>query len=494
MSAPFAMNFLDKNPMLKHVFNIWMQPVYGRLNLEGKKTLWLLLSAIPLLVIAIYLLLQFSFPEEISARKISLIALAGIAADFILLLAFWFIFLAASAAQQYSPANASLVPYLRRNLQWALALPILVLPIIPAVAFYFKDNQFSALIWLCGVMVMLVLVASVRNRWMGFIFAAAMQLPMLLRGKGGSFESLKIFNQPALLIPFGLLLIAVVLHWIFAKGDHLFKRREQINQMQEAMKGNAKWNLSGVQRLFAFAYLSALKRHLHGATYAVKRVELLPFALGPQVHWSSVFFQTVGFALLMSLYVFFVGNEDISEAKNVSYLLIPLLTFLVMPIAYIAQIQSTIYQTRGGQNLLSLSPAISSNAMQTQVLLSYVMRQYFFLLGIIFMIAVLTCEWLVPDDQIRHTIYLACFSTLPLSISIVRNYAKMQSASDTQMVRTLLSWFALLSASLSIVYFVPLIPYWMVCSVIFILTAAILRARWNKLMRLDAVFPAGRAV
>lgn len=491
MSAPSTMNFPDKNSMMQHLFQVWMQPVYGRMNLEGKKVLWALLSVIPLLSIAICLLLSLSSSNEIRLKWFALAALVGLATDVVLILVLWFILLIASVALQYSPSNASLVPYLKRNLQWALALPIIVLPTIPVIALYFKDGELSALTWLGGVIVMLVLAALARNKWMSLILFAIAQVPVFLRRNIVSPESLKSFNQPMLLIPIGLILIALVLHWIFVKGDYLFKRREQFVKVQEAMQGNTKRDFSGVLRIFLPYYLRSLEQRLQRQENAG---QLLPFVLGPQVHWSSVFLQGLGMAILMGLYGFFLLFKDARASDNVPLILMSLTSFILMPIAYIAAIQVSLYQSRGAQNLLSISPAVTSNRMQTRVLLRYVMQQYFILMGILFVITVFVCEWVLTSVLVRHIIYLVYFSMLPLSLSLVRNYAQMQSAMDIRMARILLRWFVLISVLLMIVNFIPWITYWMLCALIAVSTAALLMRRWNKLMRLDAVFPTGRAV
>jgi hypothetical protein len=491
MSAPFSMNFSDKNPMMQHLFQVWMQPVYGRLNLEGKKVLWALLSVIPLLVIVIYLLASFSSSAKISLVPLALAALIGLVTDVVLILLFWFITLSSSMVLQYSPANASLVPHLKRHLQWALAIPIVLLAIIPAAAVAYKSTEFAALTWLICVMSMLMLTAMFRNKWMVFVIAAIAQLPIFLRGINIPFDVLKSANQSILLIPFGLLMIVLFLHWIFAKGEHLFKRREQIVRVQEVMQGNAKRDFSGVLIILLPYYLRLLKQRLQRRDNAG---QLLPFVLGPQAHWSSIFLQTLGIATLMGLYFFVLVAKDTSATDNSLLIFLPLLGFFLMPIAYIAAIQISLYQSRGAQSLLSISPAVTSNRMQTQVLLRYVMRQYFILMSLLLFITVFVCEWMTTRVEIRNTIYLACFSMLPLSISLIRNYAQMQSVLDIRMARILLSWFALFSVLLAIVNFVPMITYWMLCALITLFTAVLLFSRWNKLMRVDAVFPAGRAV
>lgn len=491
MSAPSTMNFPDKNSMMQHLFQVWMQPVYGRMNLEGKKVLWALLCVIPLLIMAILVLASFSSQAAIDLEKITLAALIGLAVDVGLIVVFWFAMLSSNVAMQYSPANASLVPHLKRNLQWALAIPIVLLPIFPAAAVAYKSTEFAVLIWLICVVMMLMITAIVRHKWIGFAMAAIAQLPMLLRETTIPFELLRGLNQAILLIPVGLFLIALVLHWIFAKGDHLIKHREQIIKGQEAMQGRAKWEFSGVFRIFLSYYLRLLKQRLQHREDAR---QLLPFVLGPHVHWSSIFLQILGVTILMGLYAFFLEFKDTGATDKTLLILIPLMVFFLMPIFYAVGIQGTLYLTRGAQNLLSISPAVTSNSMQTQVLLRYVMRQYFILMGILFVITVFVCEWVLTSVLVRHIIYLVYFSMLPLSLSLVRNYAQMQSAMDIRMARILLRWFVLISVSLMIVNFISWITYWMLCALIAVSTAALLMRRWNKLMRLDAVFPTGRAV
>ena len=493
MSAPFAMNFLDKNPMLKHVFNIWMQPVYGRLNLEGKKTLWLLLSAIPLLVIAIYLLLSISSSDEISLGKIGLMALIGIAADFILLLIFWFIMLTTSAAQQYSPANAALVPNLQRVLQWAIAIPVIILPLLPAVISFFINNEFVLLIWFFGVIVSLVFVASIRMPNLIFFIAVIGFLPMLLSWKKYSLSLLDIWNTPLLLIPAGLAIIVGVLHWTFVRNDALFKRRERLNKMQEMMKGNTKQSDFSIQGFFASPYLFLLKRQVEKKANAQK---LLPFSLGPRLHWTNVILQIISLAIGIGLVAFLFISSASKEngGEHIPYALMivfPLFTILVV---YPINIQNTLYQTRAEQALISLSPTVTSMSLQNRIFLGYVLKHYLFIHVGIFLFTVLACELSDLNDFVRHSIYLVCCSVLFQSLILTRDYGKMQSILDTRMPRALLATLALSSISIFITYAVPSISYWILCSAIIIVTMLLIARQWKKTMLIQAIFPAGRAV
>lgn len=494
MNMPTNSTSANRASMMRQIGAIWMQPVYQRINMEEKKVLLGLIAAMPLLGLGLALWVVL-YSDTVSRGRIIWIASSGFALDLFLICIIWFVGLVATAAQQYTPANASLLPHLKRNLQWALAIPIIMLPLLPAaMAILWESKVHFALVWLFCVIGALSLVAAIRNPIIFLVACAGGFLPMLSKRMQVAFPPLFDLTMPILLIPITILVVAGVLHWTFKKNESLFKRKDRINKMQEALKENTGSDVFGLQQLFASPYRSLLNRKL---MRKAKPARLLPYCLGPRLHWTNVIFQIIGMAISMSIFIIFIGkNMTFSETESdrFPFIFMFLLVFLITPVAYVAAIQNTLYQTRGEQALISLSPAVTSMHMQNRLVFKHILKQYFFMVATIFLFTMIACELMVQSELVRHAIYLICCSFLPLSLVLTRHYGKMQSVLDTRMARALLAVFALASASIFTVFGSPSIPYWIVCGALLFTSAALMAKKWKKLMRMPAIFPVGRSV
>lgn len=486
---------------MKKIFSIWMQPLYARANMGDHKVWLMVLATFPLLTMGIAVMGSYAGNNPLSAYILMMAALIGIGVVLFLLFVVWFVLLVPSVALQYSPANARLVPYLKCYSQWALAIPILLFPVVvvvvAAVASFRFDAASLSANWLLGVFVMLTFAATMRSKWVILPLVALTQIPLFLNLHPISFSSIPGSNPPILALAIGLLLSAAVLHWIFAMNpDTHIEQRKKFAVMQMAMNGNPQTVRQGIPMLVP-AYFQLLKRQIVRANLrAISGEKLLPYALGPQVHWSATFLQVVAISVGISAYLFFVIlRSDTATRKDEYFFMLLFFSMLAcMLFAHVFVMLNAICQTRGEQGLVSLTARMPSPLMQTRILLGYLLRQFFFLWSITLIAGILINSFPASDTSMRDAIYLGCFSLLPMSVCLLKNHTKTHAPQDSLVVHILLLCVAIFCVSLALVIKLPVISAWMLCALISLSMAIILRRRWNKLLALTAVFPAGRGV
>ncbi len=154
---------------------------------------------------------------------------------------------------------------------------------------------------------------------------------------------------------------------------------------------------------------------------------------------------------------------------------------------------NALHQTRSEQGLLSLTARSPSSALQTRTIIAYLLRQYFVLWLIALVVGMFTCLYLKPESMASNIIYLTCFSLLPLSLCIVKNHALSKGRYDSTLLTLGAACLLVFAVSLSSVMLLPAIAVWMPCALITLITGIALKRRWNFLMALPAVFPAGRS-
>lgn len=477
---------------MKKIFSIWMQPVYARLNMGDHKVWLMTLATLPMLTMGIVVMGSYKGNNPLIAGDLLSAAEIGIAVGVFLMLIIWFFLLVHSVGMQYSPANARLLPHLKRHAQWALALPILLLPalVVAALEFWSTTKSWSVS-WLIGVLGMLMLVALLRTKWVTVILVVAAQLPLFADQKYFSDEQLMALNHPVLLLVFGLLMSALVLRWTFAMGaDQHMLKRQQFAEIQMAMEGNPQFARRSMP-IFLSVYPYLLKRRLKSAQNAKV---LLPFSLGPQAHWSSTFLQIAAISVAISIYVFFMITRNPAATKEDEsfhlFLFFPM--FAVMLFVHAFVMLNATYQTRIEQGLVGLAPRSGSQAQQTRTLLGYLLNQYFLLWSCTLVVAIASCILLAPSSMMRDAIYLACFSLLPLSVCLLKNHAKAQGSQDSLVIHNLMACAAIFGVALTLLMKLSGISVWTLCALIAVFTACTLIWRWRKLLALPAVFPAGR--
>ncbi|MFZ3002961.1 MAG: hypothetical protein WA071_21790 [Undibacterium umbellatum] len=480
---------------MKAIISVWMQPVYARSNAAGLKILYALLGIIALLPLILFLLAR---KDESDAISILLALAIGIGVAVGVLLVFWFVLLVPSVALQYSPANAGLVPQLRRNMKVALAIPVLLMPAILALTLvtHLKGLFFQS--WLIGVFAMLVYVATLRSKWVVIFLVLLSQLPMWW-GNRFSLDPQASWNQPALLMLVGLGLTAAILHWVFAiHGDQHFKREESFSMIQKAMNGEEVTSTHYSLRFFnpydLLMRWCMVKVDKTGRAPAAV-AQLIPFAFGAQVFWLTSFVSVALMSAGLSIYfaVFLHHSSKFAENDMGLAYAAAMVAFVMLPVIYVSMLRATMYQRKGEHSLLLLAAALPPQAEQTRIVLHFLLCQFFGLWLLTLLIVAVTMHFSPASTNAAEMAWLACFCLLPLSVMSLYNYARIRSRYETALLLAFALPAFLGLASLGMLKLWPALPVWLICLLIVLVTLPILRWRWQILMQANAVFPAGRA-
>lgn len=477
---------------MKTIISVWMQPIYARSNAEGLKILYALLGLIALVPL---MLLLFVANDKSDAISIVLALAMGVGGAVGVLLVLWFILLVPSAALQCNPVNAGLVPQLRRHMKVALAIPVFLMPAIMALALGMHMKGLLFQVWLIGVLLMLLYIAILRNKWVVILLVLLSQLPMWW-GSQFRLDPQASWNQPVLLLLVGLGLSAAILHWVFSiRGDQHFKREENFSMMQKAMNGEEVNSTQYSLRFFnPYDLLLRWCMDKTGRTPAAI-AQLIPFAFGAQVFWLTSFVSVALMIAGLSIYfVFFLrhsskfGEQDMGLAYAAA-----MVAFIMLPLIYVSMLRTTMYQRRGEHSLLLLAAALPPQAEQTRITLHFLLRQFFGLWLLTLLIVAVTMHFSPASTYAAEMAWLACFCLLPLSIMSLHNYARIKSRYETPLLLAFALPILLGLALLGMLKLWPALPVWLICLLIVLVTLPILRWRWQKLMQVKAVFPAGRA-
>ncbi|MES2037134.1 MAG: hypothetical protein V4495_04800, partial [Pseudomonadota bacterium] len=147
---------------MKAIISVWMQPVYARINTGSLKILYIMLGLFAVAPVVAVFFVQAQKPDWQSVMLALALGVAGVLG---ILLLSWFILLVPSVALQYTPAYAALVPQMKRHMQFALAIPILLMPVaFPLILrMHMQEKFFQG--WFFGVLSLLIYIASIRSTW-----------------------------------------------------------------------------------------------------------------------------------------------------------------------------------------------------------------------------------------------------------------------------------------------------------------------------------------
>ncbi|MCH8622607.1 hypothetical protein [Undibacterium sp. TS12] len=479
--------------MIKTIFDIWMQPIFARINSASRKSLWIALSLVLLTPPAIFLPIMAIKNQW---DKLPLALVIGLAASLSLLLLVWFVTLVPMMLLQHSPANAGLVPGIKSRMLAALALPCVLLPLAIAFAFSFGNDGFSARTWFLSVLVLLAYVASLRSKWLLTLLALFLPASPMV-DEYLKWQSLALWTSPVLVAMLGLALIAAVLSWAFGlHGDAHFEHQKALHKMRGQLSGD---NMQPGQKIWqGFNLYNYFWRR--GMAVAEKSRDqlagLLPFALGPQVHWLNSFLMVgVMIPVLILYFLFFLDQKGKGGADDQSMpYFVTLMAFLMLPFIFVSTTRASLYQTRVEQALLCLVPVLPDPQQQTRTLMSFLLRQFLGLWLATLAVTVAVLYWSPFSSQMTGNCLIACFCLLPLAVMILKNSAAMKSQYETALLTAfcLPLVLALLLIGLHINY--PQFTAGMICGGLLAGTVLVAQWRWQRLVRATAVFPAGRAV
>ncbi|MFZ6756928.1 hypothetical protein ACO0K9_06875 [Undibacterium sp. Ji50W] len=478
---------------MKTIISIWKQPYYARINTGSLKIIWFLLSLIVLLPMVVVF---FVGKKDEGWIPILLALCLGLSMALGLLLLSWMLMLVPSVAMQYTPANARLVPQIKRNMQYALAIPTLLLPALLAVALNFQSQSNFFKIWMLGVFALLVYVATIRSKWVLILLVIMSQLPIWI-GTKISLPDTGIWNQPVLMLLITVGLTALVLRWLFSiHGDQHFKREQNFAEMQKMMRGE-EVPMNQYPLSFISPYDFLLRRCMKKVQRFPETVsQLIPFSMGRQVFWLTSFMSMLLMCVGMCVYfIFFLRHSGKFDDKDIllAYF-VPVASFIFLPIVYSSVVLTSVNQRRGEQSLLCLAARLPGVKQQTVLIAGFLLRQALCLWFVTTVIVCLTVYFSSAGPTMNGSVWIGCFCLLPLSVMSLNNYAVMKSRYDfALLIGVAMSVLPGLVLVILYVKFLPC-PAWFICAGVAVGTGIVLRWRWNQLMQVAAVFPVGRAV
>jgi hypothetical protein len=489
---------------MNKILNIWLQPIYARLNLDSKKSLYIVMSLFPITGQVIATLLFFfgskgsDFPIFWYCFLFSMIALV------VIVFFSWYVMLIQSIRLQYSPAVAGLVPQIRTYLQIAVGLPIVFVALLAAIIERITQHHFSLWPSFACVLFMLLSAMTIRTAWAVLGVILSLQVPTSLNAPNLKMidqimvESLGVSPAFVLSLAMPVLIYAGVIWTFSARGDILFKI-----------------NIASLKRLAAFSgmkidenrmSLGFASTFVRWMTFCVKRNQkalqsknvgrkLFGFALGPHLHWTTTFIQTLVFAVLGTLLILLLRN--IPKLNDSHFVLsfspaVPTVFFIGLPLIFFLMLFQSLFFTRAEQGLFSLTEKSMASAMQNQALSNYLLRQLFILYALSIVAAFAIVKFWLEGDVKIGILILVVTCMFPLTLCIVRNHAKMKTANDHPMVKSLLLCVMIFAIGMVFVLGAPRFALFWYCALIFVSTLVLLFFKMKANARLR-IFPVGRA-
>lgn len=434
---------------MKQILNIWMQPVYARLNLYSSRSLVLILCAVPVLsqiLVFALVTLKGRAPDPL----IYLIALGiSLAAVVFILLYGWFILLAMNLGLQYSPANAQLVPGLKRRMQLALGLPIVVTGVIASLIFSVIARQLDTFPFFVTVAFTSFFVLTVRSQWAVIPFVLSFQIPVYIKNSGLENPIFTIEKQlgiPMQLQYFvlGVLILWGLLFWFFnMKGETHFKMYQRCKNYKGGMQGfDTKENSFSLGMGFVYFRMmqSAVERAL-GDKKGEHRGSLTSYVLGPRTHWTSMYIQTALIVVCGSVFLWIVGlfarnRNEFWEGFGLGFgSIFGGMFVLGLPLMFLVQIFFALHKSSKEQALLCLAPNAGTRSQVDTHLMSFILRQFFLMYLVAVAASVGLVMWVGHFDLKGAVLVLYLSFLMPCGLALVAPHARMRSASDSSLAK-----------------------------------------------------------
>lgn len=421
---------------------IWMSPVYARLNL-GAMEIWYALFGVPLLLTELgTFVIYVSKSEGRSLTIFPLVTLSYLGIWLFLIAFVWFFMLSQYVLKQYSPANAKLTPRSRRHLQLAFLLPMIVFSLLASIAYYFFEDEFSILPAAYCALMMFATISMWRG-FMGLIFFVGMlQMPDVfkryrLESAFQRVDDFLFWGTSWSLFMLAMILVTMGLYWFFAINEkNLFRlyRQDTSFTTQLAAGGFYAKGIGLATSGFSGQWMDYCIRR-QSQRKDVKKVSssLLPLCFGPRSYWTSIFLQSL---FVIAVLVVFICVFDLLRDKppigvfgylsTVLYSLFGLTATTVYGLVFF----QTIYQTRAEQGLVGLSPLSGNGKYQDRVFRRYFIRQFLILFAINFLCCVALYFAFEENRKGIATAMLFVTCQMPLLLAIADDYPGMRAAND----------------------------------------------------------------
>lgn len=497
---------------MKKILTIWMQPIYARLNMESKKSLFVLLALFPVTGQMIAGLQFFSHPEKFEAMYFLIALLISFAILLPVLFIPWFFILVQNVALQYSPANARLVPNLSRILKMALCIPIVVVALGSSGVMWIVVHKFSLFPAFISVIILSFFVSIFRSPWAIVPFILCFQIPSTLErfgvahldklfsdNLGGAFEGVLLFAST--------LILWAALQWTFAMRDEaLFNLQERSLMLRDVISGkkmNENKNSISFDAPFSMRMRSQIERcaelRMSDVDGRDLRLSLIPFVLGPRLHWSSPMLQMIFIIIMCGLPLLLASSLFSNDGKEM-LLILPVimggLSLVILPFIFCGVLFSTLFQTQTEQGLMCLAPGSGAQNGRDKVITNYLLRQFSILTIFSILFALLIGYWIVQNDKNSEksiagiVLLLSCF--FPMILVLTRQHARMASITDHPLLKSFVVCALLFVIGLVMIFYMPLSLAFIFCALILAATTVLfVRYRSNQLSR--AIFPVGRA-
>jgi hypothetical protein len=470
------------NALLNDYRMLWKAAVVQRNWRSLRSTLWLIAVVVPLVFFGF---IYFRHDWMLAATASAILASA------IMLIVTLMIFVAAAALMN-TPANAKLLPRMRRRL---IEMTVAGWVGIAVVGCLFLQS------WAVGVLVGMWAVTMSMGRGGSRIGSMLSILPAMW-GVIQHYipERVLAFLMTPQAVALELPLLLALMMWAIwviypNAGDRHFAQRAQqadkINQLDRFRKTTAIANASNREsRLYRFFLRRDCERR--------NRQALLMHVLGPQGHWLNywrlpVVALGVG-ALLKVLAIFWNDADSLTTMSTLAIFMIGMLN--IMAIASAAALMLRVQETRAEQSLLRLAPASASTARALNRQLASGMARNVFGAWIAVSAAVMGLTAMSGGSP-RALLVAACTCSITLVPSIayvLRDYARQSVAPSDGMI----GWFVFGGAVAGGITYVLADVYgqfaWPLVALAFNLVAcAWTVARWKTMLAAPAAFPVGHA-
>lgn len=489
---------------MKTLINIWMQPVYARLNMDSRRSLYLFLSLFPIAGQALAALIYFGKGGDAKLLFFFYAFLLSLAAGLAILVFAWFVFLVMNIGMQYSPANAALVPGMKRRLQLALGVLLMVVAVLSVLITALVTHKVTMLPAFISVLFFSFFVGSMRSQWIVVPAVMTSQVPMLLDrndllndnifktlSQGWGFEFVLFVASVSLLLG--------VLHWFFALSDEAhFKMHKRSLALRQGMNSR-EIPINQFAARFHSPFLMWMQKCIRSSQVSSRinaKLKLSPFVLGPRLHWTTIFIQLF---LMISLGVMMLLlMELISGPKRKEFFMgfsvgFPAMILIGLPLFFCAYSFFTMFQTRTEQALFSLTPAVIDQRDMDRVLTHYMLRQFAILMGASLVFGFVLSQYGLELKWMNEFLSLGLSCMFMFALGMTHAFREMKAVTDHPLLKLTLVSVGLLLLGIVMTIFISSQIAWWLSSAIVITTSVTLMFRLKRNAQ-TVQFPVGRAV
>ncbi len=409
----------------------------------------------------------------------------------------WGWLLLKSVVAQNTPANAVLVPGLRKRLMQTILLPWLALPLMIAVTLSWTRLPFD-LTFLLALLGMLLVSLATRFRWMGFLPLAWVvshaMLEKLLPSPGELLAALGHASAVALGIGVDIVLGAIALRMLFpAGGDRHWQWHGEMARTAQALK-NGKLSSQASQpnrigKLYGLGYRSSLQRDCSNGAPAGR---LILYVFGVECHWSGLLFTPCIF-LLCAIGLKLWGG--LGQGNGYTPLIVCLvLLYMMLPVMmFVSSLYYSMRRTTAEQALLRLAPVMPQGQALNRALGAVLLKRLLFAWAVSALSGVLAL--LAAGIDFEYVVFSlgGAFASLLVAGFVLADFSALsESRAALARILTIAVPMLLTGVFFGIRVFWFALPIPVFGGVCVAVSALVIGLRWKSMVRAPAAFPAGR--